>query len=418
MGKLAINGGERFRKEGFPTWPVFDEAKDGERLKSVLSSGTWSSDGPMERDFESRFAKRHGAESAIAVSNGTVSLVLAMRALGVKPGDEVIVPALTWTATATAVLEVNAVPVLVDIDPESLCIDVKAVAAAITRRTVAVIPVHLYSAMPDMNALSALCKKKGLAMIEDCAHAHGAAFEGKGAGSIGDIGSFSFQSSKVMSSGEGGMLTTNSQELGNKLYSLKNCGRVVEDRGELLLGGNHRLSEWQHAVLLGQLERLDAQRELRDRNIALLTERMSSVPGIEVQKCPKGVTSRPQYRLVLHYTKSEASGIPFHNFVEAVCAEGIPLERTYGVIYKHPTYIIDGLSWYSQKIVKSRCPRSEHAQESICTVPHQLLLGTEDDMDSIASAMEKVIENSKEAAGAKSRIKDGIKSVLRKIPRK
>lgn len=417
MGNLAINGGDRLRNEPFPSWPVSDTAVDGERLRSVLESGKWSSDGPFEREFEEKFAQRHGVDSSIAVSNGTVSIVLALRALGVKPGDEVIVPALTWTATATAVLEVNAVPVLVDIDAESLCIDVNAVAAAITPRTIAVIPVHLYSSMPDMKALVELCKKKGLFIIEDCAHAHGAAFEGKSAGAIGDIGSFSFQSSKVMTSGEGGLLTTSSPALANKLYALKNCGRIVGERGEVLLGGNHRLSEWQHAILLGQLERLDAQREIREKSIAILTERLAAVPGISVQKCPALVTSRPQYRLVLHYTKSEAGGIPIQNFVEAVCAEGVPLERTYGVIYQHPTYLVDQLSWYSQKIVKTRCPRAEEAQESVCNVPHQLLLGTADDLECIAAAMEKVIRNSSEAAGTKSRLKDGIKSVLRKIPR-
>jgi L-glutamine:2-deoxy-scyllo-inosose/3-amino-2,3-dideoxy-scyllo-inosose aminotransferase len=415
MGNLAITGGDRLRNEPFPSWPIVDEAVEGERLRSVLQSGKWSSDGPLEQEFEAKFAKRHGVSSAIAVSNGTVSIVLALRAIGIKPGDEVIVPALTWTATATAVLEVNAVPVLVDIDPESLCIDVEAVAAAITPRTVAVIPVHLYSAMPDMTALTALCQKHGLKIIEDCAHAHGAAFEGKSAGAIGDIGSFSFQSSKVMTSGEGGLLTTNSPELGNRLYSLKNCGRIVGDRGEVLLGGNHRLSEWQHAILLGQLERLDEQREVRERSIAILTERLLSVPGVSVQKCPVGVTSRPQYRLVLHYRKSEAGGIPIQQFVEAVCAEGVPLERTYGVIHQHPTYLVGQLSWYAQRLVRTRCPKAEEVQESVCTVPHQLLLGTPQDLESIAAAIEKVIRYSAEAASAKSRLKDGIKSVLRKI---
>jgi dTDP-4-amino-4,6-dideoxygalactose transaminase len=417
MANLAINGGTPVRTTPFLRWPLTDE-RDQERLLTVLKSGQWSSDGPMEREFEQRFARRHDADVGTSVSNGTISLLLCLRALDIKPGDEVIVPALTWIATATSVLEANGVPVFADVDPKTLCLDAAAVEAAITPRTVAVIPVHLYSAMADMAALSRICEARGLALIEDCAHAHGAAFGGKGAGSFGAFGSFSFQSSKVMTAGEGGLITSAAGELSNKIYSHKNCGRVVEGRGKVVLGGNHRLSEWQQAILLGQLDRLDEQRAHRDQSIAALTRLLSEVPGVEAQASPPGVTSRPHYRLVLHYDKAKTNGLPIGNFVEAVRAEGVPLERTYGVVYDHPAYLPEATSWYSQRVQKKRCTVAEEAAaEKVCTVPHQILLGSQKDLEDVATAIQKVVQNGGDAATAVSRLKAGVKALVRKLPR-
>lgn len=418
MATLAINGGPALRTTPFPRWPVTDDA-DRERLLEVLGSGHWSSDGPMEERFEAEFAKRHGADVGIAVSNGTVSLVLCLRALGIKPGDEVIVPALTWIATATAVAEANGVVVFADVDPKSLCLDVNAVEAAITSRTVAVITVHLYSAMADMDALTALCKRRGLALVEDCAHAHGAAYKEVGAGAIGALGSFSFQSSKVMTAGEGGLVTCAAGDLANAVYSHKNCGRVVNGRGKALVGGNHRLSEWQHAILIGQLARLDEQRRKRDESTAYLDELLRDVPGVAVQATPDGVTSRPQYRLVLHYDKEAARGLPLQDFVDAVRAEGVALERTYGVVYGHPAYRLEEASWYGQRILPGRCRVAEEAAAAgVCTVPHQYLLGSRRDIEDIAAAIDKVIRHAGQATSVKSRVKDGVKALVRRFPGK
>jgi dTDP-4-amino-4,6-dideoxygalactose transaminase len=417
MANLAVCGGTPVRTAAFHPWPFADEG-DLRRVEQVLRSTVWSSDGPMERELESTFAARHDAAHGIAVTNGSVSLLLCLRALGIKPGDEVIVPALTWMATATAVIEANGVPVFADVDPETLCMDPSSVQGLIGSRTIAIIPVHLYSAMAAVDELGELCRKRGLAMIEDCAHAHGAAFAGKAAGSHGAFGSFSFQSSKLMTAGEGGLVTCSDTKLANRVYSLKNCGRIVGDRGELVFATNHRMTEVQSALLIGQLQRLDAERARRDTAIGLLEAALSGVPGVSVQRCPRGVTSRPQYRLVLHYDKGEAGGIPLPDFVAAVRAEGIPVEGTYGTVYAHPSYrLVSETSWYSQRIAKPRCPIAEQVVDArVFTLPHQVLLGSKEDIEDVATAMHKVVSNPGEATTTKSRMKDGVKTFLKKLP--
>jgi dTDP-4-amino-4,6-dideoxygalactose transaminase len=320
-------------------------------------------------------------------------------------------------ATATAVVEANGVPIFADVDPETLCMDPASVEQLITSRTVAVIPVHLYSAMAALDELSRICSQRGLAMIEDCAHAHGAAYKNKAAGAHGTFGSFSFQSSKVMTSGEGGLITCSDGQLANRVYSLKNCGRIVGDRGEVVFATNHRLTDIQSALLLGQLGRLDADRSRREAAMKHLEQAVQGIPGVTVQKCPEGVTSRPHYRLVLHYDKQLASGIPLIDFVTAVRAEGVPVEGTYGTVYAHPSYRLVGeVSWYSQRVVRARCPVAEAAEACVFTLPHQVLLGPTSDLDDVATAIDKVIRNPSEATSTARRVKDGVKALLRKLP--
>ncbi|MHC4073680.1 MAG: DegT/DnrJ/EryC1/StrS family aminotransferase, partial [Planctomycetota bacterium] len=206
MSKLAVNGGTPLRDakaNPWPKWPVWDE-KEEKGLLEVLAGGVWSYNGPKELEFNKAFAEFTGAEYALSVANGTVSLQLALEACGIGLGDEVIVPGLTWQATAAAALDVNAVPILVDVSDDNWCIDPDAVEEAITPRTRAIIPVHLYGGFADMDAVMEVAGRHNLRVIEDCAHKHGGEWKGKKVGSIGDAGSFSFQLSKLMTAGEGG----------------------------------------------------------------------------------------------------------------------------------------------------------------------------------------------------------------------
>jgi len=333
---LAIRGGARLRTRPFSPWPMASDS-DKERLARVLESEIWGGEGPFAREFERKFAARHNAADGVALTNGTVSLLLCLRAIGIKPGDEVIVPALTWIGTATSVVDANAVPVMVDVDPRTYCIDTNAVRAAITPRTVAIIPVHLYSCMADMDALRAIAEIHSLAIIEDCAHAHGAGFRGKGAGSLGTFGSFSFQTSKPMSAGEGGIVIGQDKALLDKVYSQRNCGRYGPDRGTPIFAGNHRMTEWQAAVLLGQLEHLDRRAQHRERAIRRLREKLSTLSGISILADQPHVTQRPMYRLAFHYDQRQTS-IPLWAFIEAVRAEGIPIEPTYRPVYANPLW--------------------------------------------------------------------------------
>lgn len=202
--KLAINGGEKIFTQNpeIPAWPVTSD-KVAEKLKEVYLSGKWSFNGPEEQKFAKDFARYNNAEYGVVMANGTVTLESTLHALNIGPGDEVIVPALTWIATAMAVHYVGATPVFVDIEADTWCLDPAKLEEAITPATKAVIPVHLYGSMADMEKIMDIADKNNLYVIEDCAHAQGGVWNGKGLGSIGIVGSFSFQESKTLSSGEG-----------------------------------------------------------------------------------------------------------------------------------------------------------------------------------------------------------------------
>ena len=208
MSTLAILGGEPTRKEAYPEWPVYDD-RDIEAATRVIKSGNWGGypyPGLETSQFLQEFLAMQGGQYAIACANGTVTMEVALRAAGIGWGDEVIVPAYTFQATAAAPIAAGAVPVIVDVDPNSYCIYPQAVEAAITEKTKAIIPVHLGAHMADMDAIMELAERFDLVVIEDCAHAHGAKWRGQGAGTIGHFGSFSMQSSKILTAGEGGVL--------------------------------------------------------------------------------------------------------------------------------------------------------------------------------------------------------------------
>ena len=208
MSELAILGGKPLRTRPFSVWPQYLPA-DAERVQQVVESRHWGGYPVPSRycgEFAQRFAELHGAKYGLCLTNGTIALVAALQAAGIRFGDEVIVPAYTWDGTATAVLFAGGVPVFADVDPDTYCLDVESARKAITPRTKALLPVHLAMRFAEMDALSELAREHGLKIIEDCAHAHGGQYRGRGAGAIGDLGCFSFQESKLMTSGEGGIV--------------------------------------------------------------------------------------------------------------------------------------------------------------------------------------------------------------------
>jgi len=227
MPKLALNGGERLHTTGWPGWPPKDPGYLA-GLKDVIESGVWGTGGKKKEELVEKFKAVCDAEYCIPVPNGTFALELAMRAVGVGPGDEVIVPPYTFIATASSVISANAIPVFADIRPDTLCLDPEDVEAKITPSTAAVSAVHIGGMPADMDGLQAVCDKHGLKLIEDCAQAHGAVYRGKKVGGIGDAGGFSFQSSKNITAGEGGMTTTNNREVYGHAWSYANLGRVPE----------------------------------------------------------------------------------------------------------------------------------------------------------------------------------------------
>jgi L-glutamine:2-deoxy-scyllo-inosose/3-amino-2,3-dideoxy-scyllo-inosose aminotransferase len=422
MSKLAINGGKPLRDTGtnpWPKWPVWDEKEEGGLLE-VLRSGLWSYNGPKESEFNKAFAEFIGTEYALSVANGTVSLQLALEACGIGLGDEVIVPGLTWQATAAAVLDVNAVPILVDVNEENWCIDPTEAEKAITVKTKAIIPVHLYGGFADMDAIMEIARKHDLRVIEDCAHKHGGQWDSRKVGSIGDVGSFSFQLSKLMTAGEGGALTTSNSQLFEKLDALRNCGRRPErqkyaDRstgiygseGNFIQSGNYRITDFQAALLIESLKRLPEQNRIRDENAKYIDSLLSELPGILPMCHDKKETMGAYYNFSFRYNKAEFKGVDVTKFREALVKElGCTVEPSYEPLNACALYTPHNKPWrykLSEKHFKEIDPTGFnlpvchriYSQESVC-FHHSILMGTKADMDLIIKAIEKIYDNAAE----------------------
>jgi L-glutamine:2-deoxy-scyllo-inosose/3-amino-2,3-dideoxy-scyllo-inosose aminotransferase len=417
MAKLAILGGKAVRgpRSSWPQWPQHgpDEAK---MLAKICASNRWSYDGPYEWDFAKKFNEYHKSKFGLCCANGTVGIQLACEALGIGYGDEVIVPGMTWQATAAAALDCNAVPILVDVEPDTWCLDLAKVEEAITKRTKAVIVVHLYGCMTDMTKLRSLCKKKGLFLIEDCAHQHGGFWKGKGVGTLGDIASFSFQESKVLSAGEGGYNMTQNKVLFEKLYSLRNCGRGwQDDMTNSLQSGNYRLTEFQAAMLLGGLSRLDKQVKLRDENAQYLNGLIDQIPGIHSMRRRKEITQASYFNWAFRIDWKElgVKGITNYEFCAALMCELTgawqpPYEPLNNCgLYKPHTkkrYKINAEFWKAINPKRFKLPvcKDAHEKSGVC-IHHHVLLGTKKDMDDIATAIQKVVDNIAELNDAPKR---------------
>jgi dTDP-4-amino-4,6-dideoxygalactose transaminase len=394
---LAILGGKPVRSKPFPAWPIFGKAEE-ERLLATLRSGMWGKlDGPEVAEFENRFAAMHGCKHGIGVVNGTVSLRIALMAAGICAEDEVIVPPYTFVSTASAVIEANAVPVFADIEPDTFNIDPKAIKAAITPRTRAIIPVHFAGQAVDMDAINVIAREHNLTVIEDAAHAHGASFNNRPAGSVGHMGSFSFQSSKNLTSGEGGIITTNDDALAEKCRSIHNCGRVTGGiwYEHHVIAGNYRLGEFQGALLNCQIERLEEQTKTRDANGQYLASRLANIPGIYSQRRTRECT-RHAYHLFMLRLDAAKFGAPRDAVLRALEAEGIPCSAGYGFsLPDQPLFRNKAFGSYLPNTSKTfaRCPVSDLICRQCIWLEQNLFLGTRKDMDDIAEAFEKIHEH-------------------------
>ena len=415
MSELAIKGGTPLRTEPFHPWPIKDEA-DRTRLLEVFDSGNWSFGGPVEKSFSAKFAAYCGVKHAHCICNGSLTLELALRALGVGPGDEVIVPAVTWIATAWAVVQVGATVKFADINESDWCISPDAIRKTITKHTKAIIPVHLYNQIAEMDEIMAIADEHKLKVIEDCAHTHGSRWGDRAVGAIGHIGSFSFQQTKGMTAGEGGVVITDDDALAERIYGLKNCGRPLSPEHGPTFGSNYRITEFQAAILHGQLDRLDEHLATKAQNVALLREKMADVPGITPLAQKPQVTRQGFYSVSLHYDASQWEGLPRELVADALRAEGLdPLFLPYEIVYKAYLYKPGAeLYDYSKKQLglDAKCPIAERIieRESL-TLQHQLFLGNEQDVDDIVAIFKKVHSN---AADLKL---DGLKKKARSTAR-
>jgi dTDP-4-amino-4,6-dideoxygalactose transaminase len=401
MNQLAILGGEPVRRKPFTPWPQYQQC-DIERLVTQVESRHWGGfplPGKISGDFAQAFAEMHGAKYGLCLANGTIAIVVALQAAGIQFGDEVIVPAYTWDGTATAVLFAGGIPVFADIDPDTYCLDVESVRQAITPRTKAIVPVHLAMRFTDMDALLALAAEHDLRVMEDCAHAHGGSWNGKGAGSMGDIGCFSFQESKLMTSGEGGIVITSNLAYFEAMQTIVNCGRasLTDQHGIRMLGSNYRMTELQATLLVGQLGMLPGFRAKRTQNAALLTSLLADIDGIRTLPEQPQITDATYYTYVFQYR----SPAPIRDLVvAAIDKEGVPCDgRFYEPVYRSDLfYATPGncpqLRGSAVDYGTVKCPVSERAAyEEAMWLPQFVLIGDEQDVHDVARAVRKVMEN-------------------------
>lgn len=409
----AVLGGEPVRKTTFPGWPVIDDTED-RALLNVLHSRKWNR-GEAVAQFEQEYAKVLGAQGVLATANGTSALLTALNVLGVGPGDEVILPPYTFVATLNVILQVHALPVFVDSDPETFQIDARKIEAAITPRTAAIMPVHLGGNVSDLDAILATGRKHNLPVIEDACQAHLAEWRGRPVSTWGKCGAFSFQASKNLNSGEGGALASNDRDFIEQCYAFHNnsSGRAgVSFSYRPMKGLNVRLTEFQAAILLSQMTRLAAQTRTREQNAAYLTSMLKEIPGIQPARMYPNCTRNAYHLYMFRYDPARFAGLPRAAFLKALSAEGIPASGGYTPLNKQPVVTgtldtrgykrIYGDNVKAQWTGRNQCPANDRLCTEAVWLTQPMLLGPRQDMDDIAAAIRKIQQNAGDLVGSAS----------------
>jgi len=421
---LALNGGMAVRtRSSWPAWPQWDELTC-ERAVEVLRSSRWTISWPsqgktaVERAFADAFAQYNSSPYCVAVDHGSSALVVALESLDIGPGDEVIVPVMTWVASASAVLRVGALPVLVDVDAATGCIRADVVREAVTTKTKAVIAVHLACTTADLDELRKVVDEQGVGLIEDCAQAHGAVWRGRKVGTVGDVGTFSFQQGKVLASGEGGSVLTGSQRLYERMQQLRADSRLyARPQGgvcagfrEIIpavgtMGVNYCMSEVQAAILLDQLPRLDAQHELREARAAELMKGLSDLGKFSEIPTPAECKRRSIYEYGIRFGEDEFGESTVEQVSYALSAElarpvyppDLPLYRS---VYFRPRSNRHFAAVWTEEGQAHSLGRSYEGAEayrsSTLLIHHSALLGNSEDIADIVRAVAKVKRLSKE----------------------
>ena len=381
--KLAIHGGVPVRTKDYPGWPMAGPREE-ELVLEVLRSDQWGGYNKYVSEFEKLFGGVHDAKHAIACVNGTIAIEMALHSTGIEPGDEVIVPAHSFVATSSAVSRVGAIPIFIDLEQDTYNLDPAKIEPALSPKTKAVIAVHFGGVMADMDRIEDVASSHNLVVIEDAAHAHGSEWKGKRAGSIGRAGTFSFQNTKVMTAGEGGIMTTNDDDVAASARSYANCGRRPGHGwfDHFKLASNFRISGFQAAVLVAQLEKLPEQVRRRQANVEVLTEAVKAA-GIRFQVAPEGATARSYYVLCGAVNEKEF-GVSRDEFVKALEAEGVPC----GAFYDHPLYKNPMYQSLAHRV--EPCPVAEEACATSFWLPLKTMMGSEEDMLDVARAIDKI----------------------------
>ncbi|TXS58182.1 DegT/DnrJ/EryC1/StrS family aminotransferase [Streptomyces sp. t39] len=370
-----------------PRWPRYGD-EERTNLVRALDQGQWWRMGGSEVDsFEREFADRHGAPYALAVTNGTHALELALQVLGVDQGSEVIVPAFTFISSSQAAQRLGAVAVPVDVDPDTYCLDPEAAAAAVTPRTKAIMPVHMAGHFADMDALAKLSADTGVPLIQDAAHAHGAEWAGRKAGELGSIAAFSFQNGKLMTAGEGGAVTFPDEASYQEAFLRHSCGRPATDRRYFhqTSGSNFRMNEFSAAVLRAQLGRLDEQIATREQRAPLLAGLLAEIPGVVPQSRDERVNVNPHYMQMFRIPG--ISEEKRNALVDALVGRGVPAFIAFRAIYRSDGFWEYAAPAETVEQVAARCPVTEAINADCIWLHHRSLLGTEEQMHAIAQVV-------------------------------
>ncbi len=406
-GKLAIFGGEPVRTRSFPEWPYWDDDVLNSIVSTVKSRKWCRIEAPETGTvvtFERKYAELLGAGHCVATGSGTQALHTCVEALGIGPGDEVITSPYTDPGTIASILAARALPVLADLDPASYQIDPQDVERRITPNTRAIMPVHMMGQPCDMDAIMDIARRHDLKVIEDACQAHLASHRGRKLGTIGDLGCFSFQSSKTLACGEGGAIVGNNSELMDRCYTVHNHGTSRRGRTELA-GPKYRMNELEAALLLGQWPGLGDRYQLRNRNAGYLSRRLAEMEGLTPQKLYPGTESGSFYLYPTSYDKSRFGGADRARFLKAVAAEGVSLSPYIKQGLHREPWVdnILGQDLYQQEYGASRlkeyrdqlpCPNCDRVCEEMVMIwASGPLLGNESDMDDIVNAILKVHEH-------------------------
>ncbi|HEY3078813.1 MAG TPA: DegT/DnrJ/EryC1/StrS family aminotransferase [Chloroflexota bacterium] len=406
--QLAARGGTPVRTQPFPEPVVWDD-RELQEVTEVIRSGQWG--GGIGAVKNARLgelmARLHDARYGIPVSSGTAALEVALLALGVRPGDEVIVPAYTWIATPLSVLSVGAIAVFADVDPATFNMDPADAERKITPRTRAIMPVHWGGRPVDLDAYLELGRRHGIPILEDAAQAHGAKWRGRGIGSWGAAGCFSFQQSKTITAGEGGAVTTNDKATEERVVSYANCGRIRPTDQHLKenpVGHNYRLSDLQAAVLLAQLSRLDELADRRAQNADHLDRELGKIEGISARPADERITRSAYYLYLFRYDPAGFGGLSRDAFAEALQAEGIPVFPGAGsLVYRSPLFNVNRENTAALRLAEkpvdyrqTRCPQAEQLAGQALYMPHRVLMGGEAECEDVVRAVRKIQANVRE----------------------
>ncbi len=402
-GKPAKLGGKPVRTKGFQSWPVVN-AGDEKSVSEAVREGRWNNNISVN-SFEETYAKLNGAKYCVATSSGSTALLSSLGALGVGPGDEVILPPYTFMATLTVILFNYAMPVFVDSDPETFLMDPKKLDAAFTDRTAAVIPVHIGGSPCDLDSILAIAKKRNVPVIEDACQAHLASWRNRNVGTWGAAGCFSFQMSKNLPSGEGGAILSNDETVAKNCFAFHDCGRksgsgnsdFVYDLGR---NSNFRMTEFQGALLLSQMKGLVERADTRSQNADYLSSMLREIPGIAPAKMYEGCTRNAYHLYMFRYDAEKFAGLPLNDFIRALRAEGIPCSNGYGklneakflhdALNSRPYVRVYGKSAIDAWAERNRCPENDKLCDEAVWFSQSMLLGPRGDMDEIAAAVRKI----------------------------